>query len=103
MKFEIDDNKLRSLITMSVNNMIQSKVSEIVKSFDIKGLANQRMTDTFNRECRNIINDGRFYNAIAKRLAMELASDILEKLDMDKVMLLTAIELSKELCKKMAK
>lgn len=97
MIVEIKDDAILGAIKSQLNTIAQKKVCEIVSSLNVKKLANERMSNSFDKECKNILSDGRFYDALAKRVAVEISSSLISRIDINKVMEYAGKEIAKKI------
>lgn len=97
MIVEIKDDAILGAIKSHLNTIAQKEANKIASSLDIKKMANERMANTFDKECKNILSDGRFYDALAKRVAVEISSSLMSSIDINKVMEYAGKEIAKKM------
>lgn len=105
MTIEIKDEVLDREIKKCVNDIAQKKISEYVKACDVQSVANRLMQTRFNSACNNILQSGSFYDKVAEhiaiRMAGQIADEIKNKINIDKIYELVACKIAKSVIDKM--
>ena len=79
MIININDEFLIKSLSNDIKGLAIQEINKLLTREVIEKMANERFNNIFLRDCKRILQDGRFYNSLSKHLAMQMSDKIADE------------------------